>query len=114
VEAQPLKLRKLFEEYGSFPDALLSTYASTYGGEDPRLALYTIWPSVSIVLICMYNFLIIVILLNMIITLMGDLYKKIKDKQEVVFLKNRAGKNELCILCSVPTWNMRLKKNKVL
>ncbi|GAX75027.1 hypothetical protein CEUSTIGMA_g2473.t1 [Chlamydomonas eustigma] len=90
LEAQPFKLRKLFDEYGTFPDALLSAYASTYGGEDPRLALHTIWPSVSIVLICMYNFLIIVILLNMIITLMGDLYKKIKDKQEVVFLKNRA------------------------
>ena len=32
--------------------------------------------------------------LNMLITLMGDLFKTIKDKQEVVFLKNRAGGNK--------------------
>ena len=32
--------------------------------------------------------------LNMLITLMGDLFKTIKDKQEVVFLKNRAGEKK--------------------
>lgn len=31
----------------------------------------------------------------MLITLMGDLYKTIKDKQEVVFLKNRAGEQSV-------------------
>lgn len=31
------------------------------------------WPEISIIMLCVYNFLLIVILLNMLITLMGDL-----------------------------------------
>lgn len=45
----------------------------SFGFEDARQALQTMWPEISIIMLCIYNFLLIVILLNMLITLMGDL-----------------------------------------
>lgn len=36
-------------------------------------------------------FLANLILINLIITLMGDLYTRIKEEQDLVFLRNRAG-----------------------
>jgi hypothetical protein len=51
------------------------------------MALTTLWPVVSISLACIFNFLLIIILLNMLITLMSDLYKEIKAMQAVVFLR---------------------------
>lgn len=48
------------------------------------------WPDLAIIVLCLYTFLANVIMLNLIITLMGDLYAKIKEEQQLVFLRNRA------------------------
>ena len=60
-------------KYGDFQDALLSTFLVSFGFEDARAALDTLWPTVSIILLCIFNFLVIIIMLNMLITLMGAL-----------------------------------------
>ena len=83
VLSSPPDAQVLYERYGNFQDALLSTFLVSFGYEDARAALVTLWPTVSVILLCLYNFLLIVIMLNMLITLMGDLFKTIKDKQDV-------------------------------
>jgi hypothetical protein len=48
------------------------------------------WSHLAIIVLCLYTFLANVILLNLLITLMGDLYATIKKEQQLVFLRNRA------------------------
>ncbi len=81
----------LSDRYTNFQRALLSTFLVSFEFEDARNALDTMWPAIAIILMCIFNFLLLIVMLNMIITLMADLYKAIKDKQDVVFLRNRAG-----------------------
>ncbi|KAJ9517001.1 hypothetical protein QJQ45_027354 [Haematococcus lacustris] len=80
----------LFNHYGDFGSALLSAFLVMFGNEDPRNALQTDWPQVATVLLCLYNFTLIVVLLNMLITLMGEVYKKVVRKEGFVFLQGRA------------------------
>ncbi len=42
------------------------------------------------ILLCLYQFTLIVVLLNMLITLMGDIYQKVVRKEKHVFLQGRA------------------------
>ncbi len=93
MENLPLEARKLVEQFSTFQDALLSSYLTTFDKIDARATKGTTWAWVAIILICIFNFLLIVIMLNLIITVMGDLFKKIKAQQEFVFLKNRAGES---------------------
>eukprot|EP00955_Chlamydomonas_euryale_P057200 356692-Chlamydomonas_euryale.AAC.8 len=58
--------------------------------QDARRAYNTMWPDLAIIVLCLYTFLANVIMLNLIITLMSDLYAKIKTEQQLVFLRNRA------------------------
>lgn len=80
----------LFAHYGSLGNALLSSFLVMFGNEDPRLALETAWPQVATTLLCIYNFLLIVVLLNMLITLMADVYNSVVKNQHYVFMQGRA------------------------
>ncbi|GFH15519.1 uncharacterized protein HaLaN_11759, partial [Haematococcus lacustris] len=80
----------LFSHYGDFGGALLSAFLVIFGNEDPRNALETDWPQIATVLLCIYNFTLVVVLLNMLITLMGEVYKKVVLKEVFVFLQGRA------------------------
>ena len=58
----PLDAQLLYSRYGTFKDALLSSFLVSFGYEDARAALATLWPTVSIILLCLYNFLLIIIM----------------------------------------------------
>ena len=76
-------VKTLAERFGSFQRALLSTYLVTFYWSDARLGLDTLWPVVYVVLMCAFNFLILVIMINMLISLIADLFTVIKLKQKV-------------------------------
>jgi hypothetical protein len=56
-----------------------------------RDALGTMYPTLTIIVLFLCTFFTCLIIMNLIITLMNDLYSKIKENQEYVFQRNRAG-----------------------
>jgi len=48
------------------------------------------YPVISVIVLCLATFMSALIVLNLIITLMGDLYQGIKKQQDFVFQRNRA------------------------
>ncbi len=97
MESLAAEAQKLLDGFDTFQNALLTAYLTTFGFQDASAVqkMGTSWSAISVLLLCIFNFLLIVIMLNLIITLMGDLFKKIKGQQEVVFLKNRAGVEQI-------------------
>ncbi|KAG1679114.1 hypothetical protein FOA52_000469 [Chlamydomonas sp. UWO 241] len=79
-----------FPGYENFQGAILSLYLSQMQNQDARAAYSTMWSHLAIAVMCLYCFLANVIMLNLIITLMSDLYANIKKEQQLVFLRNRA------------------------
>ena len=45
------------------------------------------YPQIATILLCIYNFTLIVVLLNMLITLMSEVYQKVVRKEASVFLQ---------------------------
>ena len=83
LASAPHGAQLMFEYFGSFKNALLSTYLVTFEFSDARDGLGTLWPTLYVILMCLYNFIILVIMLNMLISLMADLFNIIKIKQKV-------------------------------
>eukprot|EP00798_Chlamydomonas_sp_ICE-L_P023436 gene23436-30721_t len=79
----------LFTKFNKFGRALMTTYMTTYEAINPHDALLSRHPVVSIILICAFNFIVILLLTNMLITLMADIYYRIRDYRDFVFLENR-------------------------
>eukprot|EP00798_Chlamydomonas_sp_ICE-L_P018926 gene18926-25491_t len=79
----------MWRYFHSFGIALMSAYMTTFNALDPHDALPTRHPEVAIILICVFNFIIILLLTNMLITLMADIYYRIRDYRDVVFMENR-------------------------
>jgi hypothetical protein len=77
--------------YNSFGSAMLYTYTILMGETQyyPELEK-TEWPQLATALYCVFNFLIVVILLNMLITFMADIYQEVQRTDQFVFLKGRA------------------------
>ena len=73
----------LYERFGTFQNALLSSYLVTFFNSDPRDALTTARPTLYIILMCAFNFIILVIMINMLISMMFDIFGMIKIKQKV-------------------------------
>eukprot|EP00798_Chlamydomonas_sp_ICE-L_P019006 gene19006-25591_t len=80
----------LWDNYQSFGKALMTSYMTTYNALDPAAALNTRHPEVAIILICLFDFLVVLLFTNMLITLMSEVYERIRDLQHYVFLENRA------------------------
>ncbi len=95
VQNQGTTFESTFYGYNTFGIGLLSLFQSTYQNQDPRNATETMYPAITIIVLCISTFLTITILINLIITLMNDLFQGIKANQEFVFLRNRAGENTL-------------------
>ncbi|GIL43770.1 hypothetical protein Vafri_1390 [Volvox africanus] len=76
--------------YGSFWNSLLNVYLVMFSIGDPHEAIQTEYGHFAILLFCVYMFALLVVMLNMIITLMADIYQKVKGIQHFVFLKGRA------------------------
>ena len=55
------------------------------------LRIHVSIPASQVLILCVFQFLLVVILLNMVIALMADLFEQIKALQDVVFIRNRAG-----------------------
>jgi hypothetical protein len=80
----------LGKNYDSFGTALLYTYAILMGQSDYPSVLKSEWSSLATALYCIVNFLLVVILLNMLITFMSDIYMAVQRTDKFVFLKGRA------------------------
>ncbi|GFR49848.1 hypothetical protein Agub_g11948 [Astrephomene gubernaculifera] len=76
--------------YGSFGNALLNVYLIMFQIGDPHDSADSEYGHFAILLFCTYMFALLVVLLNMLITLMADIYQKVKGVQHFVFLKGRA------------------------
>ncbi|EFJ51236.1 hypothetical protein VOLCADRAFT_88109 [Volvox carteri f. nagariensis] len=76
--------------YGDFGNSLLNVYLVMFTIGDPHKAAETEYGHFAILLFCVYMFALLVVMLNMIITLMADIYQKVKGIQHFVFLKGRA------------------------
>lgn len=69
-------------------------------------------PQFAILLFCVYMFALLVVLLNMLITLMADIYKKVKGVQHFVFLKGTAHTNGWRCLPRAPASSHGLQKRR--
>ncbi|KXZ50265.1 hypothetical protein GPECTOR_17g904 [Gonium pectorale] len=76
--------------YGNFGNSLLNVYLVMFQQGDPHGALTSEYSHFAVLLYCVYMFAVLVVLLNMIITLMADIFQKVKGIQHFVFLKGRA------------------------
>lgn len=81
----------VFPFYDNIGNSLLSLFISQLQNQDTRSALNTMYSQVAIIVCCLYAFLANIIMINLIITLMSDLFTSIKQEQDLVFLRNRAG-----------------------
>eukprot|EP00201_Polytomella_parva_P015433 CAMPEP_0175051112 /NCGR_PEP_ID=MMETSP0052_2-20121109/7617_1 /TAXON_ID=51329 ORGANISM="Polytomella parva, Strain SAG 63-3" /NCGR_SAMPLE_ID=MMETSP0052_2 /ASSEMBLY_ACC=CAM_ASM_000194 /LENGTH=541 /DNA_ID=CAMNT_0016315357 /DNA_START=84 /DNA_END=1705 /DNA_ORIENTATION=- len=77
-------------QWGDVGSAILSAVLIIFGNYDPSQALGSEYGVVATILLTFYCFALIVILLNMLITLMSDIYSQVKVNQNFVFLKGRA------------------------
>eukprot|EP00798_Chlamydomonas_sp_ICE-L_P006461 gene6461-3095_t len=85
----------IFVSFSTFGRALMTSYMVTYGSTDygplePYPALATRHPVIAVILICLFNFVIILLFMSILITLYGELYRQIRAIQDFVFLENRA------------------------
>ncbi|GIL81855.1 hypothetical protein Vretimale_1435 [Volvox reticuliferus] len=87
---EPDDPRTMGKLYGSFWNSLLNVYLVMFSIGDPHDAIETEYGHFAILLFCVYMFALLVVMLNMIITLMADIYQKVKGIQHFVFLKGRA------------------------
>ncbi|KAG2499706.1 hypothetical protein HYH03_002641 [Edaphochlamys debaryana] len=76
--------------YGDFGNSLLNVYTFMFSMGEPLAAAGTEYSHFAVFLFCCYLFALLVVLLNMLITLMADIYQKVKVIQHFVFLKGRA------------------------
>ncbi|MEW5305080.1 MAG: hypothetical protein WDW36_007644 [Sanguina aurantia] len=86
----PLQYNTLSSDYANFGVAMLSSSLVVLGQSNPRDALGSEWPAVATIIYCLYVFLIVVILLNMLISLMSGIFQRVSSEQIFVFLHGRA------------------------
>eukprot|EP00798_Chlamydomonas_sp_ICE-L_P021485 gene21485-28461_t len=65
---------ELWMYFNNFGKALMSAYMTTYNPLDPALALPTRHPEVAIILICLFDFVVVLLFTNTLTTLMLEVY----------------------------------------
>eukprot|EP00798_Chlamydomonas_sp_ICE-L_P018884 gene18884-25442_t len=86
---------EMWVQFQNFGRALMTCYMSIYGLTEygpfePGPALDTRHPEIAVALICLLNFLTLLLFLPMLILLLRENFKKTRMKQNDVFLHNRA------------------------
>ena len=73
----------VYERFGTFQNSLLSSFLVTFFYSDPREGMTAPSPILYIILLCIYDFIILILMINMLIALIYDLFSIIKLKQQV-------------------------------
>ena len=69
---------------------LLTMWSAVLGNWDFTLAFASSWSQIAIILFSFFMFIVQILLLNMLIALMRDIYNDVRSTQEDVFLRGRA------------------------
>ncbi|CAD7696018.1 unnamed protein product [Ostreobium quekettii] len=77
-------------QFGSVDRALFTTFGMMLGEFDIQLFYTTKLPFVSLALFVVYMMAMMIVLLNLLIAIMGDTYDRVKNVEEVAFLRSRA------------------------
>ncbi|PNH11309.1 WD repeat domain-containing protein [Tetrabaena socialis] len=78
------------DAFGTFPRTLASMVAMMAGNLDQSLFFRARAPALALLLFGAYVLLVLVILVNLLIAILSDSYERIKDTEEVEFVRGRA------------------------
>ena len=76
--------------FSTLSRALISTFCIMVGMVDPSVFWKARSPALAIAMFCLYVVVMLVMLFNLLIAILSDTYEKVKETEEVEFIKGRA------------------------
>lgn len=81
---------RVTEQFSSLGRAMTSTFCIMVGMVDPSIFWKASVPALAIVMFCLYIVVMLVMLFNLLIAILSDSYEKVKETEQVEFVKGRA------------------------